>query len=95
MCVGNSDIKLYDELLQPLEWNTFDKSLWNDRCNYIDMEECDNLNSNNMNLIVLQLNVWSLLAYLGEVKDLLFNLEKRNSPVDILLLCETFLTKRT
>ena len=58
MCVGNSDIKPYDELLQPLEWNTLDKSLWNDRCNYIDMEECDNLNSNNMNLIVLQLNVW-------------------------------------
>ena len=48
-----------------------------------------------MNLIVLQLNMWSLLVHLGEVKDILFNLEKRNSPVDILLLCETFLTKRT
>ena len=48
-----------------------------------------------MNLIVLQLNVQSLLVHLGEVKDLLFNLEKRNLPVDILLLCEIFLTKRT
>ena len=48
-----------------------------------------------MNLIVLQLNIWSLLVHLGEVKDLLFNLEKRNLLVDILLLCETFLTKRT
>ena len=94
MCVGNSDIKLYDELMRPLEWNTLDKSLWTDRCDYIDMEKCDKLNNNSMNLIVLQLNVRSLLAHQGELKDLLINLEKRNSPVDILLLCETFLTKR-
>ena len=76
MCVGNSDTKLYDELMRPLELNTLGKSLWNDRCDYIDMEKCDNLNSNSMNLIVLQLNVQSLLAHLGKVKDLLFNLEK-------------------
>ena len=95
MCVGNSDIKLYDELMQPLEWNTMDKSLWTDGCDYIDLEKCNKLNNNNMNLIVLQLNIWSLLAHQDELKDLLFHLEKRNSSVDVLLLCETFLSKRT
>ena len=53
------------------------------------------INNNNMNLIVLQLNIWSLLVYQDDLKDLLFHLDKRNSPVDILLLCETFLTGRT
>ena len=95
MCVGNSDIKLYNELMQPLEWNAMDKSLWTDRCDYIDLEKCDNLNNNNMNLIVLQLNIQSLLAHQDDLKDLLFQLDKRNSPVDVLLLCETFLSERT
>ena len=76
MCVGNSDINLYNELMQPLEWNTLGRSLWTDRCHYIDMEKCDNLNNNSMNLIVLQLNIRSLLTYQDELKDLLFNLEK-------------------
>ena len=76
MCVGNSDIKLYDELMQPLEWNAMDKSLWTDRCDYIDLEKCVNLNNNNMNLIVLQLNIRSLLAHQDELKDLLFYLDK-------------------
>ena len=76
MCVGNSDIKLFDELMRPLEWNAMDKSLWTDRCDYIDLEKCDNLNNNNMNLIVLQLNIPSLLAHQDELKNLLFHLEK-------------------
>ena len=46
-----------------------DKSLWTDRCDYIDLEKCDNLNNNNMNLIVLQLNIRSLLVHQDELKD--------------------------
>ena len=72
-----------------------DKSLWTDRCDYIDLEKCDNLNNNNMNLIVLQLNIRSLSVHQDDLKDLLFHLDKQNSPVDVLLLCETFLSERT
>ena len=56
--------------------DAMDKSLWTDRCDYIDLENCDNLNNNNMNLIVLQLNIQSLLVYQDDLKDLLFHLEK-------------------
>ena len=66
-----------------------------DRCDYIDLEKCEDLNNNNINFIVFQLNIQSLLVHQDELKDLLFNLKKRNLSVDVLLLCETFLSKRT
>ena len=36
-----------------------------------------------------------MLAHQSELKHLLGTLEQKNSKVDILLLCETFLTKTT
>ena len=54
-------------------WNLFeiDESLWNDKCDYIDMETCPNLNPNNYNLMALQLNIRSVLAHQHELKQLL------------------------
>ena len=72
-----------------------DKSLWTDKCDYIDVDKCDNLNTNNMNLIVLQLNIRSLLAHQTELRNLLCCLEKLNSVIDAVLLSETFLSKKT
>ena len=86
--------KLYDELMRPLELTNLDRSLWTDRCDYVDIQKCTNLNTNNMNLIVLQLNIRSLLAHQAELRSLLSCLEKRNSTVDAALLCETFLSKK-
>ena len=77
--------KLYDELMRPLEMINTDKSLWTDRCDYIDVDKCNNLNTNNMNLIVLQLNIRSLLAHQTELRNLLCCLEKRNSIIDAVL----------
>ena len=37
----------------------------------------------------------SLLAHEQELRQLLQTLEKRNSQIDVVLLCETFLTKKT
>ena len=37
----------------------------------------------------------SLLAHELDLKQLLQNLENRNTPIDILMLCETFLNKKT
>ena len=78
-------------------WNSFelDESLWNDKCNYIDVETYPNLNPNNYNLMALQLNIRSVLAHQHELKQCLQDLEKKNSPIDVVLLCETFLTKNT
>ena len=48
-----------------------------------------------MNFIVLQLNVCSMLAHQSKLRNLLNELDKKNSRVDILLLSETFLTRKT
>ena len=72
-----------------------DSSLWNDKCDYWETEQCANLNPNNYNFIIMQLNIRSLLSNATELKMLLTKLEQKNSPVDVILLCETFLTKKT
>ena len=70
------------------------ESMWNDKCDYLDIEKCANLNLNNFNLNVLQLNIRSLLSHQHELRLLLQQLSSKNSPVDIVALCETLLTKK-
>ena len=84
-----------DVLQRPRNQSELDESLWNDNCNYTEIETCFNLNPNNYNLLVLQLNIRSILAHQHELKQLLRDLEKKNSSIDVVLLCETFLTKKT
>ena len=48
-----------------------------------------------MNLIVLQLNIRSLIFHQQDLSVMLGNLRNKNSTVDIILLCETFLNSRT
>ena len=43
----------------------------------------------------MQLNIRSILAYQTELSQLLQTMSDKNSCVDIILLCETFLTKKT
>ena len=95
MCVHNVQHKLFDNLQRPLELNSLDRNLWNDKCDYADLNECLNLNPNNHNLIVLQLNIRSILTHQDDLKRLLNKLENKNSKVDIVLLCETHLSKNT
>ena len=45
--------------------------------------------------MILQLNIRSLLAHQQKLRQLLQILAKRNSSIDAVLLCETFLTKMT
>ena len=95
MCFSKSATKIYDELERPLNLDSIDESLWNDKCDYIDPNSCTNLNLNGYTLIVLQLNIRSILSKQTELKQLLHALENKNSRVDILLLCETFLNEKT
>ena len=86
---------MFDDLMRPLELNYQDKVLWNDKCDYYKLESCKDLNLNNHNLVTLELNIRSLLAHELELKQLLQDLENRNTTVDVLMLCETFLNKKT
>ena len=95
--MDNKDNSLSDKdlLKRSRDLKNLDESLWNDKCDYVDTDTCRNLNPNNYNLLVLQLNIRSILAHQHELKQVLHTLENRNSKIDILLLCETFLSKKT
>ena len=95
MCFGKEDMYLYDSLSRPVAMETQDASLWSDKCDYWIVDECNNLNPENYNFVVLQWNIRSLMTNQSKIKQLLTKLERRNTPVDALLLCETFLTKDT
>ena len=90
-----ADSSQIDMLLRSRDYDELDSSLWNDKCDYIELEKCSNLNPNNYNLIVMQLNVRSLLAHQYELCQLLRTTERKNSRIDIVLLCKTFLSKQT
>ena len=57
----------YDSLLQSRDQDVLDSSLWNDKCDYIELDERDNLNPNNYNLIVMHLNIRSVLSHHHEL----------------------------
>ena len=69
--------------------------MWSDKCDYIDLDSSSDLNLNGSNLIVWQLNIRSLLSNQDGIKQLLAQLKCRNSEVDIMILCETFLRDHT
>ena len=79
MCNTEADSTKIDLLLRSSDYDELDGSLWNDKCNYIELEKCSNLNPNNYNLIVMPLNVRSLLAHQHELCQLLRMTERKNS----------------
>ena len=93
--MANTEIydNLEDSLHRSRDLRELDNALWNDKCDYMDIENCTNLNPNNYNLIVLQLNIRSLLSHQHDLSQLIRTTEKKNSRIDIILLCETFLSK--
>ena len=95
MCITTNKDEQKDKLNRPLDLDELDESLWNDKCDYLDLETCINLNPNNYNLLILQLNIRSLLEHQLELNQLIQMTEKKNSQIDIILLCETFLSKQT
>ena len=77
MCFSKSDIEHSDELLRPMDNFLLHKSLWNDKCDYIQPDSCANLNPDNYNLIILQLNIRGLISHQDELKLLLQKLSKK------------------
>ena len=79
MCKTELNTESNDALDRPRNLEELDSMLWNDKCSYVEIEGCHNLNPNNYNLLVLHLNIRSLLAHQQELKQLLHTLDKRNS----------------
>ena len=95
MCFSKSSIKSNDEVKRPLNFDTNDETLGNDKCDYIDLQNAKNLNPSGLNLVILQLNIRSILSHITELKMLINILETKNAQANIILLCETFLNKNT
>ena len=57
MCKTESNTGTTDALKRPQELDELDSSLWIDKCSYVNIEGCKNLNPNNYNLLVMQLNI--------------------------------------
>ena len=89
------DIEYYDELARPMSNMSLNEALWNDKCDYILPDTYANLNPNNHNLIILQLNIRGLISHQTDLHQLLNTLKSKNTIVDIVLLCETFLNEKT
>ena len=84
-----------DNLGRSLDTNNLPSCLWSDRCDYIEVDKCSNLNLRNYNFVAMQLNIRSLLSNQVELKLLLNDLSLKNSAVDALMLSETFITSKT
>ena len=72
-----------------------DHNLWNDKCDYYELSKVTNFNPDGYNLAVLQLNIRSMLTNLSELQQLITTLDNKGTQVDLILLCETFLNKKT
>ena len=59
MCKTDDVQDDFDVLKRSCKISELDDSLWNDKCDYVDIETCPNLNPNNYNLLALQLNIQS------------------------------------
>lgn len=92
MCFSKMEYKNQDVLDRPIYYSTLDDSLWNDKCDYLLLDSCTNINPKNYNMVIMQLNIRSMLSKQTELNQLLNLLNNKNSKVDALLLCETFLS---
>ena len=95
MCI-QGDLEYHnDNLGRSHNADNLSSCLWSDRCDYTEVDKCNNLNPDNFNFVVMQLNIRSLLSNQVELKQLLNELSMKNSTVDVLLLSETFTTQKT
>ena len=95
MDISKDREELYDTLKRLLALSKIPNEMWSDKCDYMDVDGCKNLNPLNYNFTVMQLNVRGILSNQMELKKLLNDLRNRNTEVDVLLLSETFLSVNT
>ena len=93
MCFSKSDVPiLFDKLGRPLDLHGLNQTLWNDKCDYLELDQIQNLNLQDKNLTILQLNIRSLINKQQELNHMLNKLAmKKKSIPKIILLSETHL----
>ncbi len=64
-------------------------------CKYYEPSSFDKITGNRFKMKILHLNIRSLPGKLSKLLDLLSKLKDSNHEIDIILLCETFLTDTT
>ena len=88
-CKLNEDIHLsYD----PLDTDVFEK--FADTCDYLDIESTENIGVDINDLAIMQLNSRGLISKQSELSRLLYDTLGEHK-VDIVILCETWLTKES
>ena len=66
-----------------------------DSCDYITPEEVQSLNCSENDLMILQLNIPGLISKQSSISHLINNCAKNHKILDVVLLCETWVTKNT
>ena len=94
MCFSKNNLLESDDLNRLMDNFLQHECLWNDKCDYIQPENCNNLNDENYNLLILQLNIRGMLSHQDDLKILLHILNRNRSCIDMVLLCETFLNNK-
>ena len=72
MCFSKSDVPiLFDKLGSPLDLHNINQTLWNDKCDYLELNKIQNLNPQDKVLTILQLNIRSLINKQHELNHML------------------------
>ena len=80
MCFSKSDVPiLFDNLGRPLDLQNINQTLWNDKCDYLELNKVQNLNPRDKNLTVLQLNIRGLINKQHELNHFLNKLVIKKS----------------
>ena len=66
-----------------------------DLCDYVDLEDVQSLNLTENDLLCLQLNIRGLISKQSHISHLINNCSKSTKKVDVVLLCETWVTENT
>ena len=98
MCLGNRiDFLKLDQIERDKTKDLFDlidinlKPL-SSECNYIEPDDVKNQHINSSDLVTLHLNIHSIPDKLDQLKDLLYTLDQNKVHVDVVMICETFIT---
>ena len=59
------DTPLFDNLNRLLSFGESNQNLWNDKCDYLQIDDLNDLNPTCHNLIVLQLNICGAVSKIG------------------------------
>ena len=93
MCFSKSldHLPLFDNLHRPHQVNDISSNVWNDKCDYLELEDIKNLNPYEKNLLIMQLNICSAVSKKTELIDILNTWMRQKNSIDVVMLCETYL----